>query len=170
MMNKTTKWILWVVLLLILVLYPRLFGFYFTNIFVVFAIYALYAITFNILLGYTGLLSFGHAMFFGTGGYATAIALERIEGLPLFPAILIGLLAAIVLALILCPLLVRVSGVAFAMLTLAFGLGLSGSLPRPLSAASRPASGTMLCGLTTWVSRCRIPRRLSLSSPAVLPV
>ena len=49
MMNKTTKWILWVVLLLILVLYPRLFGFYFTNIFVVFAIYALYAITFNIL-------------------------------------------------------------------------------------------------------------------------
>ena len=121
MMNKTTNWILWVVLLLILVLYPRLFGFYFTNIFVVFAIYALYAITFNILLGYTGLLSFGHAMFFGTGGYATAIALERIEGLPLFPAILIGLLAAIVLALILCPLLVRVSGVAFAMLTLAFG-------------------------------------------------
>jgi len=121
MMNKTTNWILWVVLLLILVLYPRLFGFYFTNIFVVFAIYALYAITFNILLGYTGLLSFGHAMFFGTGGYATAIALERIQGLPLFPAILIGLLAAIVLALILCPLLVRVSGVAFAMLTLAFG-------------------------------------------------
>jgi len=120
-MNKTTNWILWVVLLLILVLYPRLFGFYFTNIFVVFAIYALYAITFNILLGYTGLLSFGHAMFFGTGGYATAIALERIQGLPLFPAILIGLLAAIVLALILCPLLVRVSGVAFAMLTLAFG-------------------------------------------------
>jgi branched-chain amino acid transport system permease protein len=60
-------------------------------------------------------------MFFGTGGYATAIALERIEGLPLLPAILIGLLAAIVLALILCPLLVRVSGVAFAMLTLAFG-------------------------------------------------
>ena len=121
MMNKTTKWILWMVLLLILIFYPSLFGLYFTNIFVVFAIYALYAITFNILLGYTGLLSFGHAMFFGTGGYATAIALERIEGLPLLPAVLIGLLAAIVLALILCPLLVRVSGVAFAMLTLAFG-------------------------------------------------
>ncbi|HDH99033.1 MAG: branched-chain amino acid ABC transporter permease [Deltaproteobacteria bacterium] len=120
-MNRITKSVLWVVLLIILAFYPQLFGFYFTNIFVVFAIFALFAVSFNMLLGYTGLLSFGHAMFFGTGGYATAIALERIQGLPLLPAILIGLLAAIVLALILCPLLVRVSGVAFAMLTLAFG-------------------------------------------------
>ncbi len=121
MTNRVIKGILWVVLLLILVLYPRLFGLYFTNIFVIFAIHALFALSFNILLGYTGLLSFGHAMFFGTGGYATAIALTRIEGLPLLPAVLIGVLAAIVLALVLCPLLVRVSGVAFAMLTLAFG-------------------------------------------------
>ena len=121
MTDRRVKGILWAVILAILVLYPRLFGLYFTNIFVIFAIYALFAITFNMLLGYTGLLSFGHAMFFGTGGYATAIALERIEGLPLLPVVLIGLVAAIVLALILCPLLVRVSGVAFAMLTLAFG-------------------------------------------------
>jgi len=120
-MNRITKSVLWGVLLLILIFYPKLFGLYFTNIFVIFAVFALFAISFNMLLGYTGLLSFGHAMFFGTGGYATAIALERIEGLPLLPAVLIGLLAAIVLALILCPLLVRVSGVAFAMLTLAFG-------------------------------------------------
>jgi len=120
-MNRITKSVLWVVFFLFLGFYPWLFGPYFTNIFVIFAIFALFAISFNMLLGYTGLLSFGHAMFFGTGGYATAIALERIEGLPLLPAILIGLLAAIVLALILCPLLVRVSGVAFAMLTLAFG-------------------------------------------------
>jgi branched-chain amino acid transport system permease protein len=60
-------------------------------------------------------------MFFGTGAYATAIALTRIPGLPLFPSILIGALAGGVLALILCPLLVRVTGTAFAMLTLAFG-------------------------------------------------
>lgn len=120
-MNRITKSVLWVVLLLFLVFYPRLFGLYFTNILVIFAVFSLFAISFNMLLGYTGLLSFGHAMFFGTGGYATAIALERIQGLPLLPALLIGLLTAIVLALILCPLLVRVSGVAFAMLTLAFG-------------------------------------------------
>jgi branched-chain amino acid transport system permease protein len=59
-------------------------------------------------------------MFFGTGAYATAIALTHIEGLPLLPAVLVGGLTGGILALILSPLLVRVSGAAFAMLTLAF--------------------------------------------------
>jgi branched-chain amino acid transport system permease protein len=82
-MNKTKKWILGAVLLTILAVYPTVFGIYYSNVFVTFAIFALFAVTLNLLLGYTGLLSFGHAMFFGTGGYGTAIALERIEGLPL---------------------------------------------------------------------------------------
>src|SRR5210317_1665117 len=120
-MRNLKKWIGWTVLLIALVLYPRIFGIYYTNVFVTFAIFALFAVTLNLLLGYTGLLTFGHAMFFGTGGYATAIALERIEGLPIIAAVLIGFLAAIVLALILCPIMVRVSGTAFAMLHLAFG-------------------------------------------------
>jgi len=120
-MRNLKKWIGWAVLLIALVLYPRIFGIYYTNVFVTFAIFALFAVTLNLLLGYTGLLTFGHAMFFGTGGYATAIALERIEGLPIIAAVLIGFLAAIVLALILCPIMVRVSGTAFAMLHLAFG-------------------------------------------------
>jgi len=120
-MGNLKKWIGWAVLLIALVLYPRIFGIYYTNVFVTFAIFALFAVTLNLLLGYTGLMTFGHAMFFGTGGYATAIALERIEGLPIIAAVLIGFLAAIVLALILCPIMVRVSGTAFAMLHLAFG-------------------------------------------------
>jgi branched-chain amino acid transport system permease protein len=120
MMNKTTKTILWLVLLVILLFYPKLFGIYYTNIFVTFAIFAAYAVALNVLLGYTGLLSFGHSIFFGAGGYGTALALKHIEGLSLFPAIGIGFLAAIVLALVLSPLVVRVSGTAFAMLHLAF--------------------------------------------------
>jgi branched-chain amino acid transport system permease protein len=121
MINKSVIWIIWVVGLAILVFFPTLFGIYYTNVFITFVIFALFAITLNLLLGYTGLLSFGHAMFFGVGGYGTAIALERIEGLPLIPALLIGVLAAVALALILCPIVVRVSGTAFAMLHLAFG-------------------------------------------------
>jgi len=117
-MIRIFRWILWIAGLL---LYPWLFGIYDTNVFVIFAIFALFSVSFNLLLGFTGLLSFGHAMFFGVGGYGTAIALSRIEGLALLPAVGIGALAAILLALILCPLLVRVSGTAFAMLTLAFG-------------------------------------------------
>ena len=82
---------------------------------------ASYAIGYNLLLGYTGLMSLGHAMFFGTGAYGTALALEHVDGMPLIASVLIGALAAIVLALILCPIVVRVSGTAFAMLHLAFG-------------------------------------------------
>ena len=91
MMNKTIRWVLWVVILAFLLLYPRLFGIYFTNVFVTFAIFALFAVSLNLLLGYTGLLSFGHAMYFGTGGYATALALTHIEGLPLLAALLISI-------------------------------------------------------------------------------
>jgi branched-chain amino acid transport system permease protein len=121
MINKKAQWILWVGLIVILALYPKLFGIYYTNLFVTFAVFAIYSVSFNLLLGYTGLLSFGHAMFFGAGGYGTALALKHIQGLPLLPAVLIGLLSAVFLALILCPLVVRVSGTAFAMLHLAFG-------------------------------------------------
>ena len=64
-MSKTKKWIFWIILLSALVLYPKAFGIYYTNVFVTFAIFALFAVSCNLLLGYTGLLSFGHAMFFG---------------------------------------------------------------------------------------------------------
>jgi branched-chain amino acid transport system permease protein len=115
------KWILWVVVIIFVAIFPHVFSIYFTNLFLAFAIYSLYAVTVNLLLGYMGVLSFGHAMFFGTGAYATAIALTHIQEFPLLPAVLVGGLAGGLLALILSPLLVRVSGTAFAMLTLAFG-------------------------------------------------
>ena len=120
-MSKTKQWIFWIVVLAALVFYPKVFGIYYTNVFISFAIFALFAVSYNLLLGYTGLLSFGHAMFFGVGAYGTALALEHIEGMPLIVSVLLGALAAIVLALILCPIVVRVSGTAFAMLHLAFG-------------------------------------------------
>ena len=114
-------WILWFAGLVVIVAYPHMFGIYYTNFFVKFAIFAMYAVSLNLLLGYMGVLSFGHAIFFGTGAYATALALTHVSGLPLIPALLIGGLSGGFLALILSPLLVRVSGTAFAMLTLAFG-------------------------------------------------
>jgi len=121
MIHTKSRWLLWVVGAVFLLLYPRLFGIYYSNIFVTFAIYALYAVSLNLLLGYTGLLSFGHAMYFGTGAYGTALALAHIEGLPLIPAVLAGFLAALLLSVCIAPLVVRVSGNAFAMMHLAFG-------------------------------------------------
>jgi branched-chain amino acid transport system permease protein len=121
MRNKLYTWILWAALIILLAIFPHLVSFYYLNLFIAFAIFSLYAVTLNLLLGYMGVLSFGHAMFFGTGAYTTALALTHIQGLPLLPAILVGGLGGGLLALILSPLLVRVSGTAFAMLTLAFG-------------------------------------------------
>jgi len=121
MSRKLYLLILWVAILVILAVAPHVLGIYYTNVIVLFAIFALYAISLNLLLGYTGLLSFGHALFFGGGAYATAIALTHIPNLPLIPAVLIGGFTALILAMITSPLLVRVSGTAFAMLTLAFG-------------------------------------------------
>jgi branched-chain amino acid transport system permease protein len=120
-MSKTKQWIFWIVVLAALVIYPKVFGIYYTNVFISIAIFALFAVSYNLLLGYTGLLSFGHAMFFGVGAYGTALALEHVEGMPLIVSVLLGALASIVLSLILCPIVVRVSGTAFAMLHLAFG-------------------------------------------------
>ena len=121
-MNKGFKWILWGILTVVLIVYPKLFGIYYTNVLVEFGIFALYATSVNLLLGYTGLLTFGHAIFFGAGGYGTALALTHIQGLPLLASLLIGFLSAVLFALILCPVVVRLSGTAFAMLHLAFGL------------------------------------------------
>jgi branched-chain amino acid transport system permease protein len=110
----------WAAVLGALAAIPTAFGPYYTNLFVNFAIFAVFSVSLNLLLGYTGLFSFGHAMFFGAGGYGSALALKHISGLPLLPAFGMGVLAAVVLALILCPVVVRLSGTAFAMLHLAF--------------------------------------------------
>ena len=122
MINRKVKWVLWGVMLILLTFYPKLLGLYFTNVFVHFAIFALYAVSFNLLLGYTGLFSFGHAMYFGTGGFATALALIHIKGCSLLVALFMGFFASVILALVLCPIVSRVSGTAFAMLHLAFSM------------------------------------------------
>lgn len=110
----------WLVLAGALAALPPLFGVYYANLFVNFAIFAVFSVSLNMLLSFTGLFSFGHAIFFGAGGYGTALALKHIPGLPLLPALAAGVLAAVLLALILCPVVARLSGTAFAMLHLAF--------------------------------------------------
>jgi branched-chain amino acid transport system permease protein len=77
------------------------------------------ALSYNLLFGYTGVLSFGHALFFGAGVYLPAIALRHWEW-PVVPALLFGLGGGIVLAVVVGALSLRTHGVYFAMVTLAF--------------------------------------------------
>lgn len=82
-------------------------------------VYAALALSYNLLLGTGGLLSFGHALYFGAGAYGLGILLERTE-LSLWPAIVLTVLAVIALAVVTGAVSLRVSGIPFAMVTLAF--------------------------------------------------
>jgi branched-chain amino acid transport system permease protein len=80
--------------------------------------FALFAAAFNLLIGYVGLLSFGHAMFLGSAGYVCAHA-AKVWGLTPELAILAGTAAAAVLGLAAGLLAIRRQGIYFAMITLA---------------------------------------------------
>ncbi len=80
--------------------------------------FALFACAFNLLLGYAGLLSFGHATFFGGAAYFTAYAVKE-WGLPPELGILIGVAGASLLGLVMGFVAIRRQGIYFAMITLA---------------------------------------------------
>src|SRR5437868_293160 len=80
--------------------------------------FALFACAFNLLIGYVGLLSFGHALFFGWASYVSAHA-AKVWGVPPELAILAGTAAAAVLGGIVGGLAIRRQGIYFAMITLA---------------------------------------------------
>ncbi len=77
------------------------------------------ALSYDLLFGYTGLLSFGHALFFAAGGYVMNIALSRWGWSPL-PALGLAVASGVVLPVALGAVALRVTGIAFAMVTLAF--------------------------------------------------
>ncbi|WP_456275935.1 branched-chain amino acid ABC transporter permease [Bacillus sp. AK128] len=98
----------------------------FTQIF----IFAVLAMSYDILLGFTGIVSFGHAMFFGIGAYSTGIILDRLEAsyLSLAIGIIAGIIIAAIVSLIVGVLSLRLKSHFYAMLTLAFaGLFLVGA-------------------------------------------
>lgn len=80
-------------------------------------ILGVYAISYDLVLGITGLLSFGHAMFFGVGAYATGIMLKSF-GWGLLPTIGVVIVAGLVQALLFAVVLPRVQGITFALVTL----------------------------------------------------
>jgi branched-chain amino acid transport system permease protein len=80
--------------------------------------FALFASAFNLLLGFTGLLSFGHAAFFGAAAYACGTALRE-WGWPPEAGLLFGVAVAAMLGLLIGGLAIRRSGIYFAMITLA---------------------------------------------------
>ncbi|ELY48031.1 branched-chain amino acid ABC transporter permease [Natronorubrum bangense] len=104
-------------------------------LFTEFLIIALFALAFNLLYGYTGLLSFGHALFFAGGSYGLAIVMRDLQPLiadavgsgvaPLVTFVVGGIVGVLLVVLIAIPvgwLSVRLEEIYFALITLAFGM------------------------------------------------
>jgi branched-chain amino acid transport system permease protein len=81
-------------------------------------IFGLYAVGFNLLFGYTGMLSFGHAAFLGVGSYLAGIAVVS-GGWPWWAAILTGVVGASLVGLAMGYMAIRTRGIYFSMVTLA---------------------------------------------------
>ena len=97
----------------------RLYSAYYLNLLTWILIFALFAAGLDLALGYGGLVSFGHAGFFGVGAYGAALALRHVS-LSVLAPLLIGVGAAALLAVIVGYFAVHSRGVYMAMLTFAF--------------------------------------------------
>ena len=117
--NKTTENLLvWLLLLTLPFWLPAIGGYIELGERVV--VLGLAAMSLNFLLGYTGVLSFGHAAYFGLGAYGAGMTIRYLvpsTGL----GILVGTLVGTIAAALIGPLIVRLRGVYFAMVTIAFG-------------------------------------------------
>jgi branched-chain amino acid transport system permease protein len=95
---------------------------YYASLLVPFFGYAIALLGFNLLFGYAGLLSFGHAMFLGLGAYGAAV-MAGVLGIRQFEIVIVGVaIVAILVAIPIGYLCVRYTGIFFGMLTLAFGM------------------------------------------------
>lgn len=111
---------LWIFLLLIQVLAPFIMDNpYYIKILVMFYIYTIFAISWDLIGGYLGIVSFGHALFFGVSAYTTAILNVKLNWPPLvnFP---LSILCALGFAFIVAKLTVRLKGHYLALVTFAF--------------------------------------------------
>jgi branched-chain amino acid transport system permease protein len=110
--------IIWLILLVMPFWLPYVGGY--TELGTRVVVMALAAMALNFLLGFTGVLSFGHAAYFGLGAYAAGMTIKY-----LVPSTLLGILAGVLVgtlaAMIIGALIVRLRGVYFAMVTIAFG-------------------------------------------------
>ena len=103
-------------------------------------IWTIFAIGFDLLLGYTGLLSFGHAAFWGGAAYAAGVFSATVSGQPLL-MVLVGTTFAVLLAWLLGFLSLRRGGIYFSILTLAFGQMMFYMAASPLSFVTNGENG-----------------------------
>lgn len=124
MISRTLQFGPLLVILVVVALVPVLFGVGGpTNLLEQVFAFALFAMSYDLLIGYTGVVSFGHAVFFGTGAYVVGIFLAHsggsTEGLLIGSVVALGI--SVLLSLLIASISLRIRTVYFAMITLAVG-------------------------------------------------
>ena len=84
-----------------------------------FMIFCIFAMSFDLMYGYMGRLSFGHLLYLGTGAYCSGLFIKYVGGNPLL-AMFVGIVAAAMLGMLLGPVIVRTTGACFSLINLAF--------------------------------------------------
>lgn len=123
------QWLVGLGLLVVLIAIPQVFGSYWTGLIVELLVLLLFAASYDLLIGYTGIISFGHALPYGGAAYVMGMAMAG-RPLPLIPeagisfpvAVGLALLAVVGISLVTGALALRMSGVYFAIITLAFSM------------------------------------------------
>jgi branched-chain amino acid transport system permease protein len=105
----------------IFLIVPLLFSTYIQTVITRFLIFGLFALGYNLAFGYTGLLSLGHAAFFGAGGYTVAVLKLRYSSDLFWIGAPLGIVVATLIALVFGFVALRVSGVYFLLVTFALG-------------------------------------------------
>ncbi|MCH7794200.1 MAG: branched-chain amino acid ABC transporter permease [Proteobacteria bacterium] len=103
-----------------LALFPFMSGEFYLELFTHLMVLGIFAMSLDLLIGYTGLVSFGHAAFFGLAGYLLAIITPESEAMSLWVSLPVCLAGVALAALVIGWFSVRTSGVYFIMITLAF--------------------------------------------------
>jgi branched-chain amino acid transport system permease protein len=106
-------------LLLLVLLLPQIVPSVYTNLIAKAAVFGIVALSMNILVGYTGLVSFGHAAFVGVGAFASAYALTEMQ-IPFAAAVVLAALTGAVGALVLGLVSLRLAGFYFSLVTIAY--------------------------------------------------
>lgn len=136
----TYRLIPYIFVLAVLVVLPLVTGTYTTTILTKVLVYALFAMSLDVVMGYTGNRSFGHAAFFGMGGYTVGLLLEHFDFTNFWLVLLITIVVCAVLSAIIGWFTLRLSGTNFLLVTMAFGQLLS-SVASKWSAVTNGADG-----------------------------
>lgn len=121
-----------------------------------FAIFCIFALSFDLLYGYMGRLSFGHLLYLGVGAYTVGLSLRYVTTNPLL-AIVLGVVAGCLAGMALGAITVRVSGAAFALTNLAFNRVGWFLVMSPLKEITGGENGLSIRNLSFWLLNFRNP-------------